>query len=105
MSPLCPMVDPLPGRGPTVVVMSNLPTVVTDYMTAHNARDLDPAMACYTDDAIAVDDGNTYTGPAEIRAWLGQVASLRYTMTVLGSERVDDEHYVVTQHYEGDFPG
>ncbi|MFC0543093.1 nuclear transport factor 2 family protein [Kutzneria chonburiensis] len=84
---------------------SNLPAVVTRYLAAHNARDLDPAMACYTEDAVAVDDGHTYRGPAEIRAWLARATAVKYTTTLLSTHRVDDEHHVAVQHLEGDFPG
>jgi uncharacterized protein (TIGR02246 family) len=84
---------------------STVPAVITRYLAAHNARDLDPAMACYAEDAVAVDDGNTYRGPAEIRAWLARATAVKYTTTLLSTDRVDDEHHVAVQHLEGDFPG
>jgi ketosteroid isomerase-like protein len=95
-----------------VIDMSNpidpaaLPAVITRYLAAHLARDLDAAMACYTDDAVAVDEGHTYRGPREIRDWLlGRAAAGRYTTTLLATYRVDDERYVAVHHLEGDFPG
>jgi ketosteroid isomerase-like protein len=84
---------------------SNLPAVIIRYLAAHNARDLDPAMACYTEDAVAVDDGHTYHGRAEIRAWLARATAVKYTTTLLSTHRVDDEHHEAVQHLEGDFPG
>lgn len=83
-----------------------LPEVITRYLAAHQARDLDPAMACYADDAVTVDEGHTYRGKREIRDWLGRAASeYTYTIELVAAQRVDDEHYVAVHHLEGDFPG
>lgn len=86
--------------------MTELPEVVTTYLAAHRARDLDLALACYTDDAVAVDEGHTYRGRREIRGWLARAASeYTYTTELTGAHRVDDDHYVAVHHLEGDFPG
>lgn len=83
-----------------------LPAMITDYLTAHQARDLDAAMAHYAEDAVVVDEGNTYRGQAEIRAWLARSASeYTYTSTLISAQRVDDTHYVAVHHLEGNFPG
>lgn len=84
----------------------DLPAVISSYLTAHQARDLDPALAGYTEDAIVVDEGKTYRGKPEIRAWLARGASeYTYTIELVAAERVDDQHYVATHHLEGNFPG
>ena len=86
--------------------MNELPEVITTYLTAHHARDLDPAMARYTDDAEVLDEGQSYRGKPEIRAWLAQAAGeYTYTIELVATERVDDEHFVAVHHLEGDFPG
>jgi uncharacterized protein (TIGR02246 family) len=83
-----------------------LPAVITTYLAAHQARDLDPALACYTEDAVAVDEGHTYRGKREIRDWLARAAGeYSYTTKLIAAQRVDDEHYVAVHHLEGDFPG
>ncbi|GAB3880006.1 hypothetical protein GCM10029964_033360 [Kibdelosporangium lantanae] len=83
-----------------------LPPVLTHYLAAHQARDLDPALACYTDDAVVVDEGRAYRGKQEIRDWLDRAASeYTYTTELVVAERVDDSHYVAVHHLEGDFPG
>ena len=83
-----------------------LPAVITNYLTAHQARDLDAALAHYTEDSVAVDEGNTYRGKTEIRSWLARAASeYTYTITLTSAQRVDDDHYVAVHHLEGDFPG
>jgi ketosteroid isomerase-like protein len=63
-------------------------------------------LACYTEDAVAVDEGHTYRGKREIRDWLARTAGeYTYTMTLVAAQRVDDEHYVAVHYLEGDFPG
>jgi len=84
----------------------NLPATITNYLTAHTARDLDTAMQSYADDAVVTDDGKTYRGRDEIRAWLGRAATeYSYTSELVAARRVDDTTYVATHHLEGDFPG
>lgn len=83
-----------------------LPAVITRYLAAHQARDLDPALACYTDDAVTVDEGRTYRGKREIRDWLARSASeYTYTIELVAARRVDEAHYVAVHHLAGDFPG
>ena len=83
-----------------------LPDTITKYLAAHTARDLDSAVQWYYDDAEVTDDGKTYRGRDEIRAWLGRAASeYTYTTELIGSRQVDDSTYVATHHLEGDFPG
>jgi uncharacterized protein (TIGR02246 family) len=83
-----------------------LPAVITGYLTAHQARDLDRELAYYTEDAAVTDEGKTHRGKEEIRGWLTRAASeYTYTTTLVAAHRVDDEHYVAVHHLEGDFPG
>lgn len=85
--------------------IDTLPAVITTYLTAHQARDLDPALACYTDDAVVTDEGRTHRGKHEIRDWLARAASeYTYTTELVAAHRVDDQ-YVAVNHLEGDFPG
>lgn len=83
-----------------------LPSAVTTYLTAHNARDVEGAIAAYTPDAVVHDDGRGYHGTDEIRAWLaGAAAGYTYTTELVAAERVGEERYDIVQHLEGDFPG
>jgi ketosteroid isomerase-like protein len=88
------------------ITPSQLPESISRYLVAHEARDLDTAIGCYTDDATVIDEGNTYRGPQQIREWLATSASeFTYTIELTGARRVDDEHYVAIHHLEGNFPG
>ena len=83
-----------------------LPETITSYLKAHQARDLDAALASYTPDANVTDEGRTYHGPDEIRAWLSRSASeYTYTIEMIGATKLDQDHYDVTHHLEGNFPG
>jgi hypothetical protein len=83
-----------------------LPEVITSYLKAHQARDLDTAIGRYTDDASVTDEGRTYRGPNEIRAWLSRSASeFTYTIEMTGATKLGDDRYDVTHHLEGNFPG
>jgi hypothetical protein len=83
-----------------------LPEVITSYLKAHRARDLDTAIVRYTDDASVTDEGRTYNGPDEIRAWLSRSANeFSYTIEMTGATKLGDDQYDVAHHLEGNFPG
>jgi hypothetical protein len=83
-----------------------LPAAITGYLTAHRARDLDTAIAHYTPDAAVTDEGRTYDGPEDIRGWLSRSASeYTYTIDLTRAAKIDERHYDVVHHLEGDFPG
>ena len=89
-----------------VIDPAQLPEVITIYLTAHQARDLDRAVSSYQPDATVTDEGRAYHGHDEIRAWLSRSASeFTYTAEVTGATRLDADHYDVAHHLEGDFPG
>lgn len=88
------------------IAANELPAVVTAYLGAHQARDLDAAIVHYTPDGAVTDEGHTYHGLAEIRAWLSRAASeYTYTTELVGAYRMDDRNFDVVHHLEGDFPG
>ena len=91
---------------PTTIDTSELPDVIAGYLTAHVARDLDRAVAHFQPDATVTDEGRTYRGHHEIRAWLAHSASeFTYTIEMTGAAKLDDDHYDVTHHLKGNFPG
>jgi ketosteroid isomerase-like protein len=91
---------------PTRIDPDRLPAVVRDFLAAHAAHDVDAALSAYTDDAVVVDEARPHRGTAEIADWMSRAASAyTYTTELTGAARVDDAHWVVTHHLQGDFPG
>jgi ketosteroid isomerase-like protein len=91
---------------PQTIDPAELPETITSYLKAHQARDLDVAMQSYEPDAAVTDEGRTYNGPAEIRAWLSRSASeYTYTIEMTGASKLGDDRYDVMHHLEGNFPG
>jgi hypothetical protein len=69
-------------------------------------RDIDAIVALFTDEAVVVDEDQTYRGSAEIRGWREVPASqYQYTTEVFGTQRTDEESSLVTGRLTGNFPG
>jgi hypothetical protein len=80
--------------------------VITRYFEAADRRHNDAIVALFTDNAIVVDEGETWRGAKEIRAWReGGPSTYQYTTEVLGTERTGENTYVVAIRLEGNFPG
>lgn len=87
-------------------VTPDLPAVLAAHLDAHVARDIGGELACYAVDAVVIDDGRTYRGKEQIRAWLGRAASEYSYMSELTAVRQDaPDRWTATHHLEGDFPG
>ncbi len=90
----------------TPISDTQLPPAVREFMTAHVARDVDTASALLTDDAVVVDQQETFRGREAIEAFLRDAGTeFEYTTEQIGAARVDDDHWVVTVHLAGTFPG
>ncbi len=44
-------------------------SVIARYFEADARRDIDAIVALFSDEAVVVDEGQTYHGPKEIRGW------------------------------------
>lgn len=85
---------------------TQLPDAVAAHLAAHEARDVEREVVCYAEQAAVTDEGRTYRGTAEIRAWLGRAASeYTYTSELIAVRQDDAEHWTAVRHLEGDFPG
>ncbi|MBN6038444.1 nuclear transport factor 2 family protein [Amycolatopsis sp. 195334CR] len=83
-----------------------LPATVREFFAAHVVRDADTASSFLTEDAVVVDQDETFRGREQIHAFLGDAGSeFEYTTEQIGAHRVDDTHWVLTVRLEGDFPG
>lgn len=83
-----------------------LPTIVSGFLAAHIARDADTAASFLSDDAVVVDQQETFRGRQQIHAFLRDAGSeFEYTTEHIGAHRVDDAHWLATLRLEGTFPG
>jgi ketosteroid isomerase-like protein len=83
-----------------------LPTTVRDFLTAHIAYDADTASSFLTEDAVIVDQDQSFRGREETHAFLRDAGSeFEYTTEQIGARRIDDARWVVTLRLEGTFPG
>jgi ketosteroid isomerase-like protein len=88
----------------------SLPTVISDYLAASERGDLDALVACFSDDAVVLDEDQEWRGQTGIRQWREKVANAyEYTLEVRGvatQGSVDGvQRHDVHTHLEGDFPG
>jgi ketosteroid isomerase-like protein len=86
--------------------MSTTPDIITRYFDASERGAAEEMVACFTDDAWVIDEGNRYDGKEAIRRWRAKSASsYTYTLQVLGVTHVTEDTYSADTHLEGDFPG
>jgi hypothetical protein len=103
------MTIPTPPDPAAADKVKHLPPAITTYLREAdpqhkaNAHDL---LSAFAADATVVDNGNTYKGHDEIHRWRENEASeYTYTVETTHADQLDDTHYVVTSHLEGNFPG
>ncbi|MGI5506963.1 nuclear transport factor 2 family protein [Lentzea sp. CA-135723] len=83
-----------------------IPATVREFLAAHVVHDADTASSFLAEDAVVVDQGETFLGREEVHAFLRDAGSeFEYTTEQIGAHRVDDTHWVVTVRLEGTFPG
>ena len=86
--------------------MATMPESVTRYLDVAAEGDVATLLDCFTDDAVVHDEGQTFHGHDEIERWRETVTSrFTYTVTVLGSEKVSPDTWVVPVRLDGNFPG
>ncbi|BCH05053.1 polyketide cyclase (plasmid) [Mesorhizobium sp. 131-2-5] len=84
--------------------MIDLPKPISAYFQA-DTSDGDAVAACFTENAIVKDEGNTYSGRETIRRWKTD-SSAKYTYTVEPfAIATEGDKTVVTSHLVGNFPG
>jgi hypothetical protein len=85
---------------------AELPTVITTYLPAHQARDTKAAIEAFAADAEVTDEGRTHRGRDQIEGWLNRSAGeYTYTTTFTGASRDAEDRWDVVQRLVGDFPG
>ncbi|RSN22403.1 DUF4440 domain-containing protein [Amycolatopsis sp. WAC 04169] len=83
-----------------------LPATVREFFAAHVVHDADTASSFLTEDAVIIDQGETFRGREKTHAFLRDAGTeFEYTTEQIGAHRADDDHWVVTVRLEGGFPG
>jgi hypothetical protein len=85
----------------TSVMTSTLPLAVVRYLAAKTP---DEIADCFTENAIAIDERQTYQGKPEIRQWRERVSKINYRQDILSAEH-DGDRASVTCRLKGDFKG
>jgi ketosteroid isomerase-like protein len=88
----------------------SLPPVVSNYLAASDRDDIDAIVACFTEDAVVLDEDRHWRGAAAIRQWREKVATaFEYTVAIIRSEALGEadggKRHEVYTHLEGNFPG
>jgi hypothetical protein len=82
----------------------NLPEPIAAYLDA-DKRDGEAVARCFTSQGLVVDEGQTYSGPAAIKAWkTAASAKYSYSSEPLAVEQKDGR-CIVTSRLTGNFPG
>lgn len=82
-----------------------LPGAIAAYFDNDRKGNATAIAESFTQDAVVIDEGNTYTGRDAIRKWMAN-ASTKYTYTVEPfSIQEEGEKTVVSSHLVGNFPG
>ena len=85
---------------------TDIPQAIAAYQAAHDRRDVATALSQFASDATVVDDGQTYVGSAGVETFLRSAAAeYTFTRTLVSAEEIAPDHWLVTNHLEGDFPG
>jgi ketosteroid isomerase-like protein len=83
-----------------------LPITIRDFLAAHIVHDADTASSFLAEDAVVVDQAETFQGRDKVHAFLRDAGSeFEYTTEQIGARQVADDHWVVTLRLEGTFPG
>jgi hypothetical protein len=88
----------------------SLPPVVSKYLAASDRDAIDAIVACFTEDAVVLDENRHWRGADAIRQWRENVATAyEYTVAIIGSQALGEldggQRREVYTHLEGNFPG
>ena len=82
-----------------------LPGIIKKYVTASNEHDVKSILACFSNDAVVLDEGETLEGRKAIEGWIVKtIEKYKFRFKPLGMKDQDAE-VVVTVEVSGTFPG
>jgi hypothetical protein len=85
---------------------TSLHPIIRTFLDAHLADDYQTALRTFSPTAVVTDQGETFRGTDAIDRFLREAGSeYTYTTEERGAEKVDDAHWGVAIHLEGNFPG
>jgi len=85
--------------------LAELPSTVQRYLELREGADAASVADLFAEDAVVSDEGRTYTGRDQIRAWIDDTnASYEYTTEFLGA-RETEGMTAVSFRLTGNFPG
>ncbi len=83
-----------------------IPPTIERYFECDSRRDVESILGLFAENATVIDEGRTWQGPADLRAWqLGPASRYEYTVTLSGIESMGEETYQVSCRLDGNFPG
>ena len=86
-------------------MITNLPPTIARFVETSNVRDVSGFMSCFAADAVVDDDGGTYRGLAQVRAWKQKTQDTnRYSIDPVRLETRNGDT-ILTATLTGDFPG
>ncbi|CAM4038463.1 nuclear transport factor 2 family protein [Bordetella muralis] len=84
----------------------SLPSSISTYFEISNGSDIAQIGDCFTQDAVVVDEGQTYQGPVAIERWtLDAQKKYEYTVEPVSVTRNGNNHLSVIANVVGNFPG
>lgn len=91
---------------PSDIRPDDLPATIRAFLAAHAAREVGAAARTFDDDAVVVDQDETFRGADQVLDFLRHSGSeFTYTTELVVARRHDDAHWEVVNRIEGDFPG
>ena len=84
---------------------SKLPRLISDYINASNAHDVKSILACFSDNAVVHDEGETLHGKKSIEGWIVKtIEKYKFQFKPL-KIKGDDPEVVVAVEVSGTFDG
>lgn len=82
-----------------------LPKPIAEFFVSDRNGNAQAVSECFTQDAVVIDEKNTYTGRDAIRQWMANT-STKYSYTTEPFALKDEGgKTIVSAHLVGDFPG
>ena len=95
--------EPAPG---STIDPVELPATIRTFLAAHAAGEARTAVRLFTDDAVVVDQDESFSGTETVLDFLQNAGSeFSYTTELIAARRLDDLHWVAVNRIEGNFPG